>query len=76
MAWDKSVKVRSGHHSTTREYGSILAARYDSYPFYSSYDWFNTSDNLIIQDPTISNLNTYVGGVYRMSRYVLFGAYM
>ncbi|KAJ7705330.1 beta-glucan synthesis-associated protein [Mycena rosella] len=31
-------------------------------PFNAAYVWLNTSDNLIIPDPTISVLNTYIGG--------------
>ena len=30
-------------------------------PFNEYYDWYNTTDNLIIPDPTISVLNTYKG---------------
>lgn len=31
-------------------------------PFNAEYKWLNTSDNLIVLDPTISTLNTYIGG--------------
>lgn len=31
-------------------------------PFNNGYHWFNTSDNLIIPNPAISQLNTYIGG--------------
>ena len=35
-------------------------------PFNAGYEWFNTTQNLIIPDPTITQLNTYTGG------YVIF----
>jgi len=31
-------------------------------PFNNEYVWFNTSDNLIIEDLEVSKLNTYLGG--------------
>ncbi|KAM5536682.1 hypothetical protein V8D89_009609 [Ganoderma adspersum] len=31
-------------------------------PFNEYYEWYNTTDNLIIPDPTVSLLNTYKGG--------------
>jgi len=31
-------------------------------PFNADYQWFNTTDNLIIPDPTITVLNSYAGG--------------
>ncbi|PAV20766.1 glycoside hydrolase family 16 [Pyrrhoderma noxium] len=40
-------------------------------PFNYAYDWFNTTDNLIIADETISELNTYVGGVYQQAASVV-----
>ncbi|KAF5343900.1 hypothetical protein D9758_012135 [Tetrapyrgos nigripes] len=37
-------------------------------PFNVDYDWFNTSDNLIIYDPQVSKLNPYYkGGVYQQA---------
>jgi beta-glucan synthesis-associated protein KRE6 len=30
-------------------------------PFNAYYEWFNTSDNLIIPDSTITVLNAYTG---------------
>ena len=34
-------------------------------PFNEQYVWFNTSDNMIIADTSISELNSYTGGVLR-----------
>ena len=31
-------------------------------PFNAGYEWFNTTDNIIIPDPTITTLNSYAGG--------------
>ncbi|KAL5495092.1 hypothetical protein ACEPAI_554 [Sanghuangporus weigelae] len=36
-------------------------------PFNAQYEWFNTSDNLIITDPEVTELNTYTGGVYQQA---------
>ncbi|KAF5371684.1 hypothetical protein D9758_003399 [Tetrapyrgos nigripes] len=36
-------------------------------PFNPSYEWFNTSDTLIIYDPTVTVLNEYKGGVYQQA---------
>lgn len=36
-------------------------------PFNHHYEWFNTTDNLIIYDQNITNLNSYVGGVFQQS---------
>uniref|UniRef100_A0A0W0G5C2 Putative beta-glucan synthesis-associated n=1 Tax=Moniliophthora roreri TaxID=221103 RepID=A0A0W0G5C2_MONRR len=36
-------------------------------PFNYAYRWLNTSDNLIINDPTITELNPYMGGVYQQA---------
>jgi len=36
-------------------------------PFNAGYEWFNTTANLIIPDPTITQLNTYTGGVYQQA---------
>ncbi|KAJ7678230.1 glycoside hydrolase family 16 protein [Mycena polygramma] len=40
-------------------------------PFNAGYVWFNTSDNLVIADPTISELNTYIGGAYQQATSVV-----
>ncbi|CAA7258630.1 unnamed protein product [Cyclocybe aegerita] len=40
-------------------------------PFNAGYDWFNTSANLIIPDPTISVLNEYKGGVFQQATSVV-----
>ncbi|KAJ7678229.1 beta-glucan synthesis-associated protein [Mycena polygramma] len=40
-------------------------------PFNAAYVWFNTSDNLIIADPTISVLNTYIGGAFQQATSVV-----
>ena len=31
-------------------------------PFNAGYEWFNTTKNLIIPDPTVTELNSYAGG--------------
>jgi hypothetical protein len=31
-------------------------------PFNAGYEWFNTTQNLIIPDPDITQLNSYAGG--------------
>ncbi|KAK0464977.1 beta-glucan synthesis-associated [Desarmillaria tabescens] len=36
-------------------------------PFNAKYEWFNTSDNMIIYDATETYLNTYTGGVYQQA---------
>lgn len=36
-------------------------------PFNAQYAWFNTSANLIINDPTVTKLNSYMGGVYQQA---------
>ncbi|KAJ7500010.1 beta-glucan synthesis-associated protein [Mycena latifolia] len=40
-------------------------------PFNAGYVWFNTSDNLVIANPDISNLNTYIGGAYQQATSVV-----
>ncbi|KAF7966825.1 hypothetical protein HWV62_36925 [Athelia sp. TMB] len=40
-------------------------------PFNPSYTWLNTSDNLVIADPTISSLNGYRGGIYQQATSVV-----
>ncbi|KAF8167744.1 beta-glucan synthesis-associated protein [Crassisporium funariophilum] len=40
-------------------------------PFNNEYIWFNTSDNLIINDPTISTFNTYRGGAFQQATSVV-----
>lgn len=40
-------------------------------PFNDQYIWFNTSDNLIIPDPTISVLNSYRGGAFQQATSVV-----
>ncbi|KAK7052326.1 beta-glucan synthesis-associated protein [Favolaschia claudopus] len=40
-------------------------------PFNAAYVWFNTSDNLIIPDPSISALNSYTGGAYQQATSVV-----
>ncbi|KAF9455067.1 glycoside hydrolase family 16 protein [Macrolepiota fuliginosa MF-IS2] len=36
-------------------------------PFNVKYDWFNTTDNLIIADPAITELNPYKGGAFQQA---------
>ncbi|THU80069.1 beta-glucan synthesis-associated [Dendrothele bispora CBS 962.96] len=36
-------------------------------PFNAYYEWFNTTDNLIIPDETVTKLNSYAGGVYQQA---------
>lgn len=36
-------------------------------PFNAGYEWFNTSDNLIIPNPAITVQNSYTGGVYQQA---------
>ncbi|KAJ6604495.1 beta-glucan synthesis-associated protein [Mycena vulgaris] len=36
-------------------------------PFNNEYIWFNTSDNLIIPDPTVTVLNSYIGGAFQQA---------
>ncbi|KAF9647162.1 glycoside hydrolase family 16 protein [Thelephora ganbajun] len=36
-------------------------------PFNAGYEWFNTTENLIIPDPTITQLNSYTGGVFQQA---------
>ncbi|THH03311.1 hypothetical protein EW145_g6360 [Phellinidium pouzarii] len=40
-------------------------------PFNYEYDWFNTTDNMIIQNTGISALNTYVGGALQQASSVV-----
>ncbi|KAF7324805.1 Beta-glucan synthesis-associated protein [Mycena kentingensis (nom. inval.)] len=40
-------------------------------PFNNGYVWFNTSENLIIYDESVSFLNTYIGGVYQQATSVV-----
>jgi len=40
-------------------------------PFNNEYTWFNTTDNLIITDPTVSELNGYKGGAYQQATSVV-----
>lgn len=40
-------------------------------PFNNEYVWFNTSDNLAITDPTVSELNSYRGGAYQQATSVV-----
>ena len=36
-------------------------------PYNYAYQWFNTSDNLIIYDDEMTQLNSYMGGVYQQA---------
>jgi len=36
-------------------------------PFNAHYNWFNTSANLIIADPTITSQNLYLGGAFQQT---------
>lgn len=36
-------------------------------PFNEAYEWFNTTENLIITDTDMTFLNTYKGGVYQQA---------
>ncbi|SJL05545.1 related to KRE6-glucan synthase subunit [Armillaria ostoyae] len=36
-------------------------------PFNAQYEWFNTSDNMIIYDATETYFNTYTGGVFQQA---------
>ncbi|KAK7059126.1 hypothetical protein VNI00_001752 [Paramarasmius palmivorus] len=36
-------------------------------PFNQHYEWFNTSDNLIINNPAITRLNSYTGGALQQA---------
>ncbi len=36
-------------------------------PFNAFYEWFNTTDNLIIPDPDTTIFNVYVGGVFQQA---------
>ncbi|KAF8973556.1 beta-glucan synthesis-associated [Flammula alnicola] len=40
-------------------------------PFNAEYQWFNTSDNLIINNSTSSFLNTYMGGAFQQATSVV-----
>ncbi|KAF7351551.1 GH16 domain-containing protein [Mycena sanguinolenta] len=40
-------------------------------PFNAAYTWDNTSTNLIIPDPTVSQLNSYAGSVYQQATSVV-----
>jgi len=40
-------------------------------PFNAGYVWFNTSGNLNINDPTISQLNGYIGGAFQQATSVV-----
>ncbi|KAF7784634.1 hypothetical protein Agabi119p4_799 [Agaricus bisporus var. burnettii] len=40
-------------------------------PFNAGYEWFNTTDNIIIPDPDISRFNPYLGGVFQQATSVL-----
>ena len=36
-------------------------------PFNWKYEWYNTSDNLIISDDDVTKFNDYLGGVYQQA---------
>lgn len=36
-------------------------------PFNAEYHWFNDSGNLVIEDPSRTALNTYVGSVFQQA---------
>ncbi|KAJ6571989.1 glycoside hydrolase family 16 protein [Mycena capillaripes] len=40
-------------------------------PFNAGYVWYNTSDNLVIPDPSISAQNLYTGGAYQQATSVV-----
>ncbi|KAJ7103721.1 glycoside hydrolase family 16 protein [Mycena epipterygia] len=40
-------------------------------PFNAAYVWLNTTDNLIIPNPDVSVLNTYIGGAYQQATSVV-----
>ena len=51
-----------GTFSLPRSSGRVLTGLQ---PFDYQYTWNNSTDNLIIADPTISILNSYKGGAYQ-----------
>ncbi|KAL5534071.1 hypothetical protein ACEPAG_532 [Sanghuangporus baumii] len=55
--FEAQVADGSGHVSQSGQWA----------PFNAQYEWFNTSDNLIITDPEVTQLNTYIGGVYQQA---------
>ncbi|KAL5519142.1 hypothetical protein ACEPAH_825 [Sanghuangporus vaninii] len=55
--FEAQVADESGHVSQSGQWA----------PFNAKYEWFNTSDNLIITDPQVTELNTYTGGVYQQA---------
>ncbi|KAJ6551470.1 beta-glucan synthesis-associated [Mycena capillaripes] len=61
---DGSYVGRRPKYKTVKE-------RYRNLPFNAGYVWFNTSDNLVIADPTISAQNTYLGGAYQQATSVV-----
>jgi hypothetical protein len=36
-------------------------------PFNERYEWFNTTQNMVIADPQITVLNPYVGGAFQQA---------
>ena len=40
-------------------------------PFNAHYEWFNTTDNLIIPDTDTSILNSYVGAAFQQASSVV-----
>lgn len=42
-----------------------------SQPFNSGYEWFNTTENMIIPNLNISAFNTYIGGQYQQASSVI-----
>ena len=57
--------------SSTRVIFTYRDAHSSSQPFNAAYVWFNTSDNEVIADPTISFQNSYTGGVTQQATSVV-----
>lgn len=59
------------HRVSLTTLGSASTDVFILQPYNYQYTWKNTSDNFILEDPTISILNTYTGGVYQQATSVV-----
>jgi len=48
--------------ATTEHYKGAVSQSGQWAPFNAGYEWFNTTANFIVPDPTITQPNTYTGG--------------
>jgi len=48
--------------ATTEHHEGVVSQSGQWAPFNAGYEWYNTTENFVVPDPTITELNSYAGG--------------